>query len=64
MSIEIGDIVQVNRDEAAMNLILRAQVLNVPRATGDAWGFLDLSNGCEVWTTETLTIYKRKEPQA
>jgi hypothetical protein len=60
--IEIGDIVSVNKDDACINLIVRAEVLNVPRAEGDAWGFRDLDNPREVWTTERITITKRTQP--
>lgn len=62
MSIEIGDLVSVNKDDACMNLILRAKVLHVPVATGDSWGFLDLDSQNEIWTTERITIIKRPTP--
>ena len=60
MAISIGDTVQVNKDDAGMNLICRAEVLNVPRGEGDSWGFRDLDTGTEVWTTERITIYKQE----
>lgn len=61
MSIEVGDIVQVNKDDACMNWIARAEVIHVPRGEGDLWGFRDLDKGTEVYTNEKFTIYKRPE---
>lgn len=61
--IEVGDIVQVNINSAGMTLMSKAEVLYVPCATGDCWGFKDLTrDGQEVWTSEPLTIYKRDIP--
>lgn len=60
--INVGDIVMVNKDDQSRNWIRRAQVLNVANNTGEAWGFLDLDSGTEIWTTETFTIYKEPTP--
>lgn len=60
--IEIGDVVCVNKDDACMTLIVRAEVLNVPRDVGESWGFRDLDSPREVWTTERITITKRLTP--
>lgn len=61
MSIQVGDVVQVNKDDACMNFIKRAEVLNVPRGEGDGWAFLDLDTKTEIWTSERITVYKRAE---
>lgn len=58
--ISIGDRVQVNKDDAAMNWIRNAEVIQIPRGEGDLWGFLDLDKGTEVYTNEKFTIYKRQ----
>lgn len=60
MSIQVGDIVQVNIDSKGLNLILlSAEVLHIPCATGDSWCFMDLCDPREIWTTEPITIFKR-----
>ena len=61
--IAIGDVVQVNKDDAGMNFIMRAEVLSMPRGEGDGWAFLNLDNGTEVWTSERITVYKRTPKQ-
>jgi hypothetical protein len=56
-SIDVGDIVQVNRDTAGENICMRAEVLNRPHGDGDCWEFKDLKLG-RIWaTTECLTVY-------
>ena len=61
--IVIGDVVQVNKDDAGMNFIMRAEVENVPHAEGDGWCFRDLDTGTEIWTNERVTVYKRSSQQ-
>jgi putative protein kinase ArgK-like GTPase of G3E family len=60
--IEIGDVVQVNKDDACMNWIKRAEVIQMPRGEGDLWGFRDLDTSTEIFTNEKFTIYKRQTP--
>lgn len=57
--IEIGDVVQVNKDDAGINWISRAEVIHKPQGDGDLWGFRDLDKGTEIFTNERFTIYKR-----
>lgn len=63
MSIEIGDKVTVNINSSQMTLIHHAEVLYKPCATGDSWGFKDISSGDEIWTCEGITIHKPKPPK-
>ena len=58
MSIKIGDKVTVNINSAQMTLLHNAEVLHIPCATGDSWGFKDTRTGDEVWTCEGITIHK------
>ena len=60
----IGDVVQVNKDDAGMNWIRRAELIAIPACEGDMWGFLDLDTGCEVYSNERFTIYKPKADAA
>jgi hypothetical protein len=60
--IELGDVVQVNKDDAGMNWIRRAEVIQMPRGEGDLWGFKDLDSNTEIYTNEKFTIYKRPTP--
>jgi len=64
MGLKVGDLVKVNKDDAAMNWIQRAQVIQVPAGEGDVWGFLNLDTGEEVYTLETWTAYKSGDPVA
>jgi hypothetical protein len=55
--IEPGDIVQVNKDDACLNVMMRGMVLNRPKAEGDCWEFKDLKTG-QLWlTTEKITVF-------
>lgn len=56
-SLRVGDIVQLNKEDAAMNWIMRAKVIHVPQNQGEPFGFLDLDKGREVYTLETFTAY-------
>lgn len=57
MSLNAGDIVKLNKDDAGMNWIDRAEVIHAPRDKGDPWGFRNLDTGAEVYTLETFTAY-------
>lgn len=60
---QVGDIAQINRDEAAITLSPRAEIIHTPAGEGDMWGFKDVSTGCLWWTNERMTIFllERKE---
>ena len=61
--IGVGDTGRVNKDDACMTLIDRAQVIQTPCGEGDVWGFLDLKTGKEIFTNERFTFYRdSKEP--
>lgn len=60
MSLSIGDIVHVNKDDAGITLSGRAEVIQMPQGQGDVWGFKDLATGHEIYTNETFTAYKRE----
>lgn len=62
--LEVGDVVQLNKDDAGINWINRAEVIQVPNAEGVPWGFRDLDKGCDVFTLEKWTAYRTvpKEP--
>jgi hypothetical protein len=55
--LKVGDIVQLNKDDAGLNWIMRAEIIHTPRDKGDPFGFRDLGNGREVYTLETFTAY-------
>ena len=55
-----GDTGMVNKDDAGMNWIRRAEVIKTPSGEGDVWGFRDLDNGREIFTTEKFTFYRDK----
>lgn len=57
MSLKVGDIVQLNKDDAGMNWIMRAVVLQTPAGPGDVWGFRNVDTGQEVYTNEPFTAY-------
>lgn len=57
MSLNAGDIVKLNKDDAGMNWIDRAEVIHAPRDKGDPWGFRNLDTGADVYTLETFTAY-------
>lgn len=57
MGLRIGDIVQLNKDDACMNWIARAEVISTPAGEGDLWGFRDTATGKEVYTSEKFTAY-------
>lgn len=58
----IGDTGMVNKDDQALNWIRRAKVIKTPQGVGDVWGFRNLDTGAEVFTNETFTFYRDKEP--
>lgn len=58
--LRVGDIVQLNKDDQAMNWIMQAEVIHVPQGPGDVWGFKDLVKNREVYTSETFTVYMIK----
>lgn len=57
---EVGDTGMVNKDDAAMNWIRRAEVIKTPAGEGDVWGFKDLDSGREIFTNEHFTFYRDK----
>ncbi len=59
--LKIGDRVALNKDDACMNWIADAEVIQVPAGEGDVWGFRNLVTGQEVYTNEKFTAYKRNE---
>lgn len=61
--IKVGDTVSVCMYESAFTLSGWAEVLNVPAASGEPWGFLDIHKGNEFWTNERVTVLvlKRKD---
>ena len=63
MSLRVGDIVQLNKDDAGMNWIMRAKVTHVPQNHGEPFGFLDLDKNREVYTLETFTAYVLERAQ-
>lgn len=58
--IAVGDAVDVRQGPDW--LVHNAEVLHVPVATGDAWGFRSRQYKNEIWTTEPITIYKKATP--
>lgn len=58
MSIKVGDIGMVNKDDQGMNFIRHAEVIQVPAGEGDVWGFRNLETSREVYTNERFTFYK------
>lgn len=63
MSINVGDTGMVNKDDQGINWIRRAEVIQTPAGPGDVWGFRNLDTGAEVFTNETFTFYRDKEPK-
>ena len=61
MSLNVGDIVKLNKDDAGLNWIDRAEVIHTPRGEGDAWGFRALDTGTEVYTLEKWTAYVQQK---
>jgi hypothetical protein len=57
--LQVGDVVRLNKDDACMNWIARAEVIKTPQGEGDPWGFRNLDTGDEVYTLEKWTAYKR-----
>ena len=53
-----GDVGMLNKDDAGMTLIRRAEVIRVPSAEGEVWGFRDLDSGKEIFTNEKFTFYR------
>ena len=53
-----GDVGMLNKDDAGMTLMRRAEVIRVPSAEGDVWGFCDLDTGNEIFTNEKFTFYR------
>ena len=47
-----GDTGMVNKDDAGINWIRRAEVIKTPSGEGDVWGFRDLDNGREIFVTK------------
>lgn len=62
--LKVGDRVRLNKDDAGMNWINDAEVIATPMGEGDLWGFRNLANGQEVYTSEKFTAYvvKRATP--
>ena len=57
-TIEVGDIVSVNFNNAQYTLSPRAIVLKTPAATGDSWVFKDLKTKEVHYVSEGCTITK------
>lgn len=57
MSLNVGDIVRVNNNDAGMTMIYKAEVIHTPRGEGDLWGFKDCTCGNEIYTSERITVY-------
>lgn len=55
--IEVSDRVKVRIIGMGYTLSSDAEVLNVPRATGESWGFKDVHTGEIMYTTEGVTIF-------
>ncbi len=60
-SLSNGDVGTVNKDDAGITLIRRAEVIKTPSGEGDVWGFRDLDTGAEVFTCERFTFYRTKQ---
>lgn len=60
MSLCIGDVVLLNKHDAGITLAYRAEVIQMPQGEGDVWGFRDLANGQEIYTSERFTAYKHE----
>ena len=63
-SIEVGDIVHINCNNAMITISTKAEVLHKPCATGDSWQFKDISNnsllnGNIIYISEGITITKK-----
>ncbi len=58
-ALQVGDRVQVNKDDQAMNLILNAEIIHTPRGEGDVWGFRCLDTGVEIFTNERITMRRK-----
>lgn len=54
--IEVGDIVVVNFNGSRYTLCSRAEVLNIPCATGDSWVFKETESGMIHYVSEGCTI--------
>lgn len=55
-----GDTGIVKKGDAGMTWIHRAEVIKTALCEGDVWGFRDLGNGREIFTTERFTFYRDK----
>lgn len=53
-----GDVGILNKEDAGITLMRRAEVIKVPSAEGDVWGFRDLDTGKEIFTNEKFTFYR------
>jgi len=58
ISMNVGDTGMVNKDDAGINWIRRAEVIKTPSGEGDVWGFRDLDHGKDIFTTEKFTFYR------
>jgi len=56
--IKLGDIVQVDFNNAQYALCSKAEILHIPQATGDSWRFRDCENGNIYYVSEGCTITK------
>lgn len=65
-SIQEGDIVCVNFNNAQYTLCSRAKVLHTPSATGDSWYFQDMETKKEWAVSEgcTITLIEPHMPNA
>lgn len=62
MSLRVGDVVSLSKDDQCMNLMREAEVIQTPAGEGDVWGFRDLADGAEMYTSEKFTarVLRRK----
>jgi hypothetical protein len=54
----VGDVVKLNKDDAGINWVDRAEVIQTPAGEGDVWGFRNLDTGQEIFTLEKWTAYR------
>ena len=55
-TMRVGDTVRVDFKGAQATLAHRAEVVGMPRATGDSWIFADLSTGDLHYVSEGCTV--------
>lgn len=61
--IGVGDIVSVNFNNAQTTLCNRAEVIDIPIATGDFWHFRELWSDTVHYVSEGCTVTKLKDQE-